>query len=45
MGLIEIVRRWLHGRLPKRPPPDNHPHPRSQDEDDEIAELIAIDII
>jgi hypothetical protein len=46
MGLIESLRRCLQERPPKRPPPEYHPPPRSQeDEDEEIAELIAIDII
>lgn len=46
MGLIESLRRWLEERPPKRPPPEYHPQLRSQEEEDEeIAELIAIDII
>ncbi|NLX49073.1 MAG: hypothetical protein GXY82_04205 [Methanospirillum sp.] len=46
MGLLDRLRRWLQERPPKRPPPEYHPPPRSQeDEDEEIAELIAIEII
>jgi hypothetical protein len=46
MGLMDLLARWLQERPPKRPPPEYHPPPRSQeDEDEEIAELIAIDII
>ena len=46
MGLLEILRRWLEERPAKRPPQEYRPPPRSQDdEDEEIAELIAIEII
>lgn len=46
MGLIESLRRWWQEKPQKRPSREYHPPPRSQDdEDEEIAELIAIDII
>ena len=46
MGLFELLRRWLPERPPKRPPTEYHPPPRRQDDvDEEIAELIAIEII
>lgn len=46
MGLIESLRRWLLTRPPERPP-SAHPRPsrRQEDEDEEIAELLAIEII
>jgi len=45
MGLIALLRRWFREQPPKRPPQEYHPAPRGQDEDEEIAELLAIDII
>jgi hypothetical protein len=46
MGLMESLRRWLETRPPQRSPSEEARPPRShEDEDEEIAELLAIDII
>lgn len=46
MGLIGLLTRWFERKPEKRPPPEYTPPSQSQDdEDEEIAELIAIDII
>jgi hypothetical protein len=45
MGPIALLTRWF-GRTPEQRSPPEYRPPRSQDdEDEEIAELIAIDII
>ena len=44
MGLIGLLTRWFEKRPAKRPPAEYRPPSRDQ-EDEEIAELIAIDII
>jgi hypothetical protein len=46
MGLIGLLARWFGPKPARRPPPEYTPPSQSQDdEDEEIAELIAIDII
>lgn len=46
MGLIGLLTRWFEKKPVTRPPPEYRPPSRAQDnEDEEIAELLAIDII
>jgi len=45
MGLIERLRRWLREKPLERTAPAYHHPTRDEKEDEEIAELIAIDII
>lgn len=44
MGLIGRLRQWFGKTPARRPPPKSRP-PLPSREDEEIAELIAIDII
>jgi hypothetical protein len=45
MGLIALLTRWFEKKPATRPPPEYRPPRGQDDEDEEIAELIAIDII
>lgn len=46
MGLITFLTRWFEKKPAKRPPPAHSPPSQSRDdEDEEVAELIAIDVI
>lgn len=42
---MDRLRRWLREKLAESIPPLSYRTARDDDEDDEIAELIAIDII
>lgn len=46
MGLFGLLTRWFHKGPAKRPPAEHRPPLREEDEEDEeIAELLAIEII
>ena len=46
MGLFELLMRWFHKGPAKRPPAERRPPLRGEDEEDEeTAELLAIEII
>jgi len=45
MGWVDRLRRWLREKPAESVPPSSYRTARDEEEDEEIAELIAIDII